>query len=37
MTAGTLELDGNTIANTESTTVRTVGRGRGVSPLRSQW
>jgi hypothetical protein len=37
MRAGTLELDGSTIANTASTTVRTVGRGRGVSALRSQW
>ncbi len=37
MSAGTLELDGSTIVNTASTTVRTVGRGRGVSPLRSQW
>ena len=33
MSAGTLELDGSTIANTASTTVRAV----GVSPLRSQW
>jgi hypothetical protein len=33
MSGGTLELDGSTIANTASTTVRTV----GVSPLRSQW
>jgi hypothetical protein len=31
MSGGTLELDGSTIANTESTTVRTVGGGRGVS------
>ncbi len=37
ISAGTLELDGNTIANTASTTVRTVGRGRVVPPLRSQW
>jgi hypothetical protein len=32
MSAGTLELDGTTIANTARTTVRTV----GVLPLRSQ-
>jgi len=33
ISAGALELDGCTIANTKSTTVRTIGRGRGVS----QW
>ncbi len=35
--AGALDFDGTTIANTESTAVRTLpGSGRGVSPLRSQ-
>ena len=37
MTAGTLELDGSTIANTASTTVRTLrGCRRGLAVLRSQ-
>jgi hypothetical protein len=41
ISAGTLELDGNTIANTESSTVRTFDDlmrlcGRGLALLRSQ-
>jgi hypothetical protein len=38
ISGGALELDGTTIANTESTKVRALrGGGRSVSPLRSQW